>query len=196
MSEIWKPVAGYEDIYEVSADGQVRNVKRAGRKMAGVTVTHGYKAVTLYKEGQRKMMLLHRVVAEAFIPNPENKPQVNHINGNKADNRVENLEWATAQENLDHAKKTGLTPKQTRENEPAELMIRLRESKGWTQKELADRAGVGLFTVQSAEEQARFLRDRCVNTVHKIAKALGVSIEVLAGYDDEEVTQCTTLPNN
>lgn len=187
MSEMWKPIEGYEGIYEVSASGRVRNVKKAGRMMTGSTVTHGYKAVTLHKNGCGKMMLVHRIVAEHFIPNPENKPQVNHINGNKADNRVENLEWATAQENLTHAMRTGLIHSQMAKPQPAELMIRLREGKGWSQQELADKAGVGIYTVQSCENHSRFLRERCVNTVHKIAKALGVSIEALAGYDDEEV---------
>lgn len=108
MSEMWQPVNGYEGIYEVSDQGRVRNVKRDRlRKPSNI---RGYQAVPLCKGGKNRMKLLHRLVAEAFIPNHENKPQVNHINGNKADNRAENLEWVTPQENLRHAWETGLIP--------------------------------------------------------------------------------------
>lgn len=68
----------------------------------------GYIRVSLTKNKKRYFFTIHRLVAEAFIPNPENKPQVNHINGNKSDNRVENLEWNTTTENMQHASKMGL----------------------------------------------------------------------------------------
>lgn len=73
---------------------------------------YGYFACRVYfKDGTSKLQGVHRWVAQAFIPNPENKPFVNHINGDKKDNRVENLEWVTNQENVDHAVRTGLTTK-------------------------------------------------------------------------------------
>jgi hypothetical protein len=106
--ETWKTIEGYEGIYEVSDQGRVRNVKRDGRLLSVVSVAHGYRAVSLYKEGKRKMHLAHRLVARAFIPNPENKPQVNHIDGVKTHNFVSNLEWATVAENIWHAEDTGL----------------------------------------------------------------------------------------
>ena len=71
-----------------------------------------YTMVTLFKKNVRHQKLVHRLVAEAFIPNPENKPQVNHINGEKDDNRVDNLEWSTRSENMQHAHKVlGFVPK-------------------------------------------------------------------------------------
>ena len=74
----------------------------------GKNVTNNYLSVGLIKNRKQKSLLVHRLVAEAFIPNPENKPYVNHINGRKDDDRVENLEWCTASENATHAIKTGL----------------------------------------------------------------------------------------
>lgn len=181
--ENWKPIEGYVGLYEVSDQGRVRSIKRDGRLLTACKVAHGYLAYNLYKEGKQRSILAHRLVAKAFIPNPDNKPQVNHIDGVKSHNSVDNLEWATAAENIWHAEKMGLKPSCPTAPTPAIIMIRIRESKGWTQKELADKAGVGLYTIQSLEQNKRFIRERCVSTIHKIARVLGVSIETLAGYD-------------
>lgn len=101
----WRPVKGYEDKYEVSSAGEIRNKKR-GNILKASTCTTGYKFVKL---GGRAFMV-HRLVAEVFHPRPENKPWVNHINGVKTDNRAENLEWVTPFENRLHAEKMGLIP--------------------------------------------------------------------------------------
>jgi hypothetical protein len=111
----FKDVVGYEGLYAVSKTGVVvsvaRVVQRVGAKGAlpikeRVLATGtwlGYTQVNLWRDGKYKTMKVHRLVASAFIPNPENKRDVNHINGAKHDNRVENLEWATVIENQRHS---------------------------------------------------------------------------------------------
>lgn len=185
--EIWKAIKGYEGIYEVSTDGRVRSLKRNNYIMSGLKVTHGYIAVALSKEGTRSMKLLHRVVAETFIPNPDNKPQVNHINGIKSDNRVSNLEWVTAQENIDHAIKTGLIgvglcPWGVDGPQTCQLR-KLREQKGLTLEALSRASGVKLRTIQLYEEEFRNFNSASIHIAYKLAHTLGVSIEKLAGYE-------------
>lgn len=110
--EIFKSVLGFEGIYEVSNLGRVKSLKRKYRTkdiILNHTITKlGYCAVYLNDNNKRTDMFLHRLVAIAFIPNPENKPCVNHINGIKTDNRLDNLEWCTVYENNIHSYKTGL----------------------------------------------------------------------------------------
>ena len=117
MKEIWKDVEGYEGLYQVSNLGNVkslsfgaRNIRKSNvHKLLKLSPTNcGYYKVQLYKNGKAKMMYVHRLVATAFIPNPEEKPQINHIDGNKANNASFNLEWASCSENQRHAISTGL----------------------------------------------------------------------------------------
>lgn len=121
MVEEWRDVAGYEGYYQVSNHSRLRSLdrvvmwngfprKQPGKIMNNRTTRDDYITLDLCKEGKPKTFPLHRLIAIAFIPNPENKPEVNHINGIKYDNRIENLEWVTKSENRLHAYKTGLLP--------------------------------------------------------------------------------------
>ena len=108
--EIWKDVKGYEGIYQVSNLGRVRSLDRMagrnrlykGRVIMERTHNTGYKFVRLCRNNKFEQPSIHRLVAEAFIPNPNNKPTVNHIDENKGNNIVTNLEWATYKENCNH----------------------------------------------------------------------------------------------
>ena len=115
MDEIWKPINNYEEIYEVSNTGSIRSLERRGNWkahiMSLINSTDGYIRVTLCKNSKAKMYLVHRLVAEHFIPNPGNKPCINHKDGNKQNNKVDNLEWCTYSENELHAMNTGLVNK-------------------------------------------------------------------------------------
>ena len=106
-NEIWKPVVGFESLYEVASSGLIRNMR--GKTLKTHMQNSGYLQITLYGTSRVKQkMLVHRVVAEAFIPNVTNKPLVNHIDGDKTNNAISNLEWCTYTENLTHARSLGL----------------------------------------------------------------------------------------
>ena len=106
--EIWKPIKDFEGYYEVSNMGRVRslNYKRTGKEkiLKNIGDYKGYLEIVLTKNGKQKQFKVHRLVAEAFIPNPENKPCIDHINTVKSDNRVENLRWVTYKENSNNEK--------------------------------------------------------------------------------------------
>ena len=102
--EEWKNVIGYEGLYEVSNIGNVRSVIR--NKLLRLSKTKGYIQVYLYKNGIRTGLKVHRLVAQAFIPNPDNLPQVNHKDEDKTNNSVENLEWCNAKYNVNYGHRT------------------------------------------------------------------------------------------
>lgn len=115
MTEIWKDITGYEGYYQVSNLGNFRSLDRIvkhkrygfhsypGKSMKVEPTVEGYTRIVFMKEHIKKRYMCHRIVAEMFIPNPENKPYVNHINGITSDNRAENLEWCTQAENERHS---------------------------------------------------------------------------------------------
>lgn len=126
-NEIWKNIKGYEGLYQISNLGNVRSVPRIidsqfkgkpikrevyEKILKKSSTKFGYDYVCLSKDGKTKKYKIHRLVGEHFIPNLENKRTINHIDGNKHNNTVENLEWATYKENQQHAIRTGLWNKE------------------------------------------------------------------------------------
>lgn len=109
MEEIWKDIEKYEGKYKVSSYGNVKNVRN--NKILKFNKSPFYYQVALSVDGARKCIKIHRLVASAFIKNEHNKPEVNHIDGNRYNNRVENLEWVTAKENSIHSYVNGLGKK-------------------------------------------------------------------------------------
>lgn len=99
--EIWKDIEGYEGLYQVSNLGRVKRIT-TNRILKSSKHVSGYLMVNLSKNSVTSHQRIHRLVAQAFIPNPENKHDINHIDENKTNNHVSNLEWVTAQENSNH----------------------------------------------------------------------------------------------
>lgn len=128
--ELFRTVCGYEGKYEVSNMGNVRSLSRStlgrwgkmktspGRMLKPSISNVGYLRIDLCQGGKPKHHSVHRLVAIAFVPNKHSKGTVNHINGNKLDNRADNLEWATPKEQTSHAKKNGLLNPSKGDNHP------------------------------------------------------------------------------
>jgi len=113
MQEIWKDIEGYKGLYIISSLGRVKSSSNNPTHSKEILLTptinsSGYMKVELYKNKISKIYYVHRLVALTFIPNPTNKPQVNHKDGNKLNNSLNNLEWVTRSENQKHAIKLGL----------------------------------------------------------------------------------------
>lgn len=122
--EQWKEIEGFDGLYLVSNLGRVLRKRREYINPQGATCVveekelkpslngNGYLHYKIRYNGTRKTLKAHRLIALAFIPNPDNKPYINHIDGNKTNNNISNLEWVTAKENTRHAVALGLRPKQ------------------------------------------------------------------------------------
>lgn len=105
MEELWKDIEGYEGVYQVSNTGKIRSSVRRSNiqtpwRLLSPHIARGYAFITLYKQNQRKNLLLHRLVAKAFVDNPNGFAEVNHIDENKLNNNATNLEWCTREYNM------------------------------------------------------------------------------------------------
>lgn len=162
---VWKNVIGYEDYYEVSTQGEIRN--RATLRILKPRLDRaGYSLVTLCAHKTRKEMLVHRVVALAFLEVKEGKSCVNHKNGDKKNNTVDNLEWCSHKENTQHAYKQGLLTAYNRSgsNHPGakltnEMVSQVRDylGAGHTQKEAMIKFNVSSGTMSKIANYKTFL---------------------------------------
>lgn len=107
-TEIWKDIPGYEGYYQASNLGRIKSFYKNGKILNPSINMHGYKQIVLINHNGRKTWTIHRIIAKTFIPNIYNKPFINHINGIKTDNNINNIEWCTASENIIHGFKIGL----------------------------------------------------------------------------------------
>ena len=121
--EKWRDIPGYEGFYQVSDLGNIRSIRFNKIRNMKSWDSHGYRAVELCMNNNRYTVGIHRLVALTFIPNPENKPEVNHKDRNKSNNNVENLEWVTQSENVAHAYRHGVEPRPTHQDQPFQKEI-------------------------------------------------------------------------
>lgn len=157
-NEIWKDIKGYEGLYQVNKIGQVRKLKHEIKILAPEVMKKGYLRVSLTKNKQRTRILIHVIVAKHFIPNHDNKQQVNHINGIKSDNRIENLEWCTNKENCIHAVKNNLRlavfGEEAGGSKLSEIdVIEIRNLKGkLIKKEIAEKFNISIHTIKQIHQ--------------------------------------------
>jgi hypothetical protein len=161
MSETWKSVVGFEGLYEVSDLGNIKSV-RTGKAMRPHALPERYPHVTLSRSGLEVSAYVHDLVTEAFIgPKPEGY-EVNHINLNKRDNRLENLEYCTCQENIKHAIEHGAINRRGEAHHGAKLTeaivasIRSRLASGEKAKVLSEEYGVGVVQIRRIESGQRW----------------------------------------
>ena len=166
--EIWKDIPGYEGIYQVSNQGQVKSLKRYGRKNDKMlrlgSSRDGYLKVILYRDETRKSFTVHSLVMLVFTEERPSGLEINHIDGVKANNHIDNLEYCTSSENRQHAYDTGLQVAIVGENsavskltESQVLEIRARyKAGGIFQRELAREYGVSLATVNQIINRKRW----------------------------------------
>lgn len=161
MKEVWKDVVGYEGLYKVSNVGRVKSLKK---DMILNVKPHywGYIIVCLTKDKEEKSKRVHRLVAEAFIQNPNNYPYINHINCIKTDNRVENLEWCTQSHNVKHNFKMGVRTLRGEANNMAKLStkdvvrIKMGLEMGLKQKDLGQMFGVSRVAITNINTGKRW----------------------------------------
>lgn len=175
--EVWRPIPQFEGRYEVSNIGRVRSLPkiiirkghgvylRPEAIMTNVKTPFGYFVLKLRNEGKDFRIPVHRLVAMAFIPNPNNYPIINHKNGIKTDNRVENLEWCTHKMNTAHAWRIGLAFKSQNSGTPK---IPILITNITTQEELS---------FDSIHSAARYICARCNSHLHSVVTSISAGIK-------------------
>ena len=127
---MWKPIKDWEDLYMVNEFGDVKNIV-TGNTIVGDDNGSGYKRVKLWRNKQSEMKYRHRLVAETFIPNPNNLPEVNHIDSNRSNNHIDNLEWVSRKQNKRHSQIYGneksCCGRTAFQSEPASFRQRLQQ---------------------------------------------------------------------
>ena len=165
MSESWKDIDGYEGVYQISDLGRVKSLARTnsiGKRLKekilkGHVNKKGYCVASLHNASGIRTVKIHRIVASSFLKNPESKRTVNHIDGCKENNKLDNLEWATHQENIDHAIEMRLMPNgnpvrgvnhgRAKLTELYVFEIFSLRNKGWIQRDIAEAFGVSRHTI-------------------------------------------------
>lgn len=175
LQEIWVPIPNYEGLYEVSNFGTVRSLTRTVKigpnfrtiesQVLKPMFNRGYYQIIVCKNSKHKTLKPHRLVAQLFIPNPQNKPEVNHRDANKLNNRVDNLEWNTSQENSLHSVKLGLRIVTEKSREAARRNSKLTP-KGINAKKVIDIATGHIFS--SVGEAAKSLGMRGATLSRKL----------------------------
>lgn len=166
-------IQGYEGLYSVTSDGRVWSHPKGTNNKAGkwmaIDTASSYPMVCLFKDGKKKRHLVHRLVAEAYVANPNALPQVNHLNGDKSDNRAENLEWCNGSINRIHAWETGL------------------QVATEAHKASARKAGYGrrLFTMDQAREIRKAYSSGAASQ-NNLAKSYNTSRQVIRGIVTHE----------
>ena len=173
--EVWKDVVGYEGLYQVSNLGRVKSFQKKSAIILKQSLTNkGYKDVRLNKKGICKHKLIHRLIAEAFIPNPENKPFIDHINTVKTDNSIKNLRWTTRTENNNNE----LTRKHSSETRKGKVLSeetkkKMRKSSKKRRKVICVETGIIYNSVSEAEAQTNATLTGIVKCCTKVRKTSG-----------------------